>query len=86
MPISGFVVIVMIQNIIINQLIVCQFTKFIHTTMINNDSMWYSSTWMRQTSFRQGNSKTLDLIEAAYHRALAYAIHNTLRDLEMMIG
>ncbi|MGC1131986.1 MAG: hypothetical protein WA941_04130 [Nitrososphaeraceae archaeon] len=27
-----------------------------------------------------------DLIEAAYHRALAYAIHNTLRDLEMMIG
>jgi hypothetical protein len=27
-----------------------------------------------------------DLTEAAYHRALAYAIHNTLRDLEMMIG
>jgi hypothetical protein len=27
-----------------------------------------------------------DLIEAAYHRTLAYAIHNTLRDLEMMIG
>ncbi len=26
-----------------------------------------------------------DLIEAAYHRTLAYAIHNTLRDLEMMI-
>ncbi|MGC2308179.1 MAG: hypothetical protein WA461_07235 [Nitrososphaeraceae archaeon] len=26
-----------------------------------------------------------DLIEAAYHRALAYAIHNTLRDIEMMI-
>jgi len=28
----------------------------------------------------------VDLIEAAYHRAMAYAIHNTLRDLEMMIG
>ena len=27
-----------------------------------------------------------DLTEAAYHRAMAYAIHNTLRDLEMMIG
>ena len=27
-----------------------------------------------------------DLTEAAYHRALAYAIHNTLRDLEMMVG
>ena len=27
-----------------------------------------------------------DLIEAAYHRAMAYAIHNTLRDIEMMIG
>ena len=27
-----------------------------------------------------------DLTEAAYHRALAYAIHNTLRDLEKMIG
>ena len=27
-----------------------------------------------------------DLIETAYHRAMAYAIHNTLRDLEMMIG
>ena len=27
-----------------------------------------------------------DLTEAAYHRALAYAIHNTLRDLKMMIG
>jgi len=27
-----------------------------------------------------------DLIEATYHRAMAYAIHNTLRDLEMMIG
>ena len=27
-----------------------------------------------------------DLTVAAYHRALAYAIHNTLRDLEMMIG
>jgi hypothetical protein len=27
-----------------------------------------------------------DLIEAAYHRAMGYAIHNTLRDLEMMIG
>jgi len=27
-----------------------------------------------------------DLTEAACHRALAYAIHNTLRDLEMMIG
>jgi hypothetical protein len=27
-----------------------------------------------------------DLTEAAYYRALAYAIHNTLRDLEMMIG
>ena len=26
-----------------------------------------------------------DLIEAAYHRTLAYAIHNTLKDLEMMI-
>lgn len=26
-----------------------------------------------------------DLIEAAYHRAMAYAIHNTLRDLEMVI-
>lgn len=26
-----------------------------------------------------------DLIEAAYHRTLAYAIHNTLRDIEMMI-
>lgn len=26
------------------------------------------------------------LIEAACHRALAYAIHNFLRDLEMMIG
>jgi hypothetical protein len=27
-----------------------------------------------------------DLTEAVYHRAMAYAIHNTLRDLEMMIG
>jgi hypothetical protein len=27
-----------------------------------------------------------DLTEATYHRAMAYAIHNTLRDLEMMIG
>ena len=27
-----------------------------------------------------------DLIEAAYHRAMAYAIHNTLSDIEMMIG
>jgi hypothetical protein len=27
-----------------------------------------------------------DPIEAAYHRAMAYAIHNTPRDLEMMIG
>ena len=26
-----------------------------------------------------------DLNEAAYHRTLAYAIHNTLKDLEMMI-
>ena len=26
-----------------------------------------------------------DLIESAYHRTLAYAIHNTLRDIEMMI-
>ena len=26
-----------------------------------------------------------DLIEAAYHRTLAYEIHNTLRDIEMMI-
>jgi hypothetical protein len=27
-----------------------------------------------------------DLTEAAYHRTMAYAIHNTLRDLEMMVG
>jgi hypothetical protein len=27
-----------------------------------------------------------DLTEATYHRVMAYAIHNTLRDLEMMIG
>ena len=27
-----------------------------------------------------------DLIEAVYHRAMAYAIHNTLRDVETMIG
>jgi hypothetical protein len=27
-----------------------------------------------------------NLTQAAYHRAMAYAIHNTLRDLEMMIG
>jgi hypothetical protein len=27
-----------------------------------------------------------DLTEVTYHRAMAYAIHNTLRDLEMMIG
>lgn len=27
-----------------------------------------------------------DLIEAAYYKAMAYVIHNTLRDLEMMIG
>ncbi|MGC1134418.1 MAG: hypothetical protein WA941_16440 [Nitrososphaeraceae archaeon] len=26
-----------------------------------------------------------DLTEAAYHREMAYAIHNTLRDLERMI-
>jgi hypothetical protein len=26
-----------------------------------------------------------DLIEAAYHRTLVYAIHKTLKDLEMMI-
>jgi hypothetical protein len=26
-----------------------------------------------------------DLIEAAYHRTLAYAIHNTLRDIEMTL-
>jgi hypothetical protein len=27
-----------------------------------------------------------DFTETAYHRAMAYAIHKTLRDLEMMIG
>jgi len=27
-----------------------------------------------------------DLTEAAYHRTMAYAIDNTLRDLEMMVG
>lgn len=26
------------------------------------------------------------LPEAAYHRAMSYAIHNTLRDIEVMIG
>lgn len=26
-----------------------------------------------------------DIAEAAYHRAMAYAVHHTLRDLEMML-
>ena len=26
-----------------------------------------------------------DITEAAYHRAMAYAVHHTLRDLEMML-
>ena len=40
----------------------------------------------REVALAQVYGDRKDLIEAVYHRAMAYAIHNTLRDVEMMIG
>ncbi|MGA7368027.1 MAG: hypothetical protein WBX01_02785 [Nitrososphaeraceae archaeon] len=40
----------------------------------------------REIALAEGFADQNDLTGAAYHRAMAYAIHNTLRDLEMMIG
>ena len=40
----------------------------------------------REIALAEGFADQNDLTGAAYHRAMAYAIRNTLRDLEMMIG
>ena len=40
----------------------------------------------REITLAEVSAGRYDLTDAAYHRAMSHAIHNTLRDLEMMIG